>query len=77
MALKLLRHPIPYKDESLANYFYRLALDNCSQISWLLPMVGLGSNANFYTINRIYNRKVIDKLIETINLSIKKIRYRS
>jgi hypothetical protein len=33
MTLKFLRHSKPYEHESLGNYIYRLAIENCCDIS--------------------------------------------
>jgi hypothetical protein len=78
MVDRLLRHPVPYKNESIGNYVLRLCSENSCKINQVTELIGLKwkSIENFYiklkeeNINKFSELTGIDvKVIEDMTLS--------
>ena len=71
MNIKLLRHPIPYEEETLYSYLYRLAQANRCPIELLIEKFDLELQYKKKTINLKINDATIENIALASNQDIK------
>jgi hypothetical protein len=69
MCIRLLRHPIPYKNESLANYFVRLSYENSCKIAWLKTEFEMQGRKGISFLNFIYSENKIKQIAHTLDMT--------
>ncbi len=73
MSDKLLFHPKPYEDESLASYLNRLAIENSVPYFWIKSHVNIRINTDNHTINRIKDIETIKRIAHIANLKVEQV----
>jgi hypothetical protein len=62
-------HPKPYEDESLANYLYRLTVENKCILKWILGGRSLKKGQEYLILNTSVEDKILDSVSEYTELS--------
>lgn len=72
MVDKLLRHPVPYINESIGNYVLRLCSENSCEVNQIADLIGLSGKSieNYY---RKLKEENITKLSELTGIDVKVI----
>lgn len=66
---KLLFHPIPFKHESITNYFFRLSQANRCRVEWLLNEFGLNTEYTINGLNGLIDGRKIKEIAFATGLS--------
>jgi hypothetical protein len=73
MDFRLLRHPIPFENESLSNYLIRLSQSNSCPVEWIYNKLFITKDTAYYYLNTLIKLHQLKTIAKITNMEIEEI----